>query len=89
MKALLLAKLDALKNIDGGAVISTLGLVAQGMRVLRLEHARNAVKNFAACAGGQLNTLDAVLVRARLADQTVQQDDPEAKIVAEKGPDQI
>lgn len=73
----MLTQLGALRKLEFDKVTEVLTSVAEAMRALSLEHASNAVKNFAACAGGQLNTLDAVLLRHRLAERLVRRDERE------------
>merc|ERR1719253_971269 len=73
MKIKMLDQLQALRKLPMDKVTETLQLAVEDISSLRLERARAAVNNFAACAGGQLNALDVVLVRARVAERSVQQ----------------
>jgi len=68
MMRTMLEQLEAISKMPLDKVTDVLGMVTQEMNMLRLERARVAVNNFAACAGGQLNALDVLLARARSAE---------------------
>lgn len=89
MMRTMLDQVSALTSMNLDKVTEVLAVVIEDLSALRLERARNAVNKFAACAGGQLNMLDVLLVRAHLAERPIRRDEPpegqDGEIVEEGG----